>query len=88
MTPPKWTHKNTWKDPGHTIVEDRSVYRDGVRVGRIYKERYGPLKDVYQWFGSWVGHNNSGRCDTLDEALSEIRKRAPADDRIYDKKKR
>ena len=84
---PRWTHKPTWPDSlGHTIIEDRSVYRDGVRVGRVYVERYGPLVGVYQWFGQWAGTNNSGRCETLREALEAIRERAPGDQWIYDKR--
>lgn len=83
-----WTHENTWPDGnGHTVTDDFTVYRDGLRVGRIYKERYGPLKDQWQWFGRWVGNNNSGKCETLDEALKAVRSRAPADALIYDKHK-
>ena len=85
---PRWTYKPIWaQGQGHTIIDDRSIYRDGVRVGRVYVERYGPQQGIFQWFGMWAGNDNSGRRGTLEEALEAIRLRAPADSHIYYKRK-
>ena len=72
------------------MIEDRLVYRDGVRVGRIMLYEFGPMKNVWQWYGMWNGNDqvNQGQADTRDQALEAIRERAPGDAQIYTKSER
>jgi len=67
-------------------VMTRVILRDGVRLGRVYREVFGPLKGQWQFFGMWAGHDNRGQTETLAEALETTRSRAPGDAWICDKR--
>ena len=71
LTQPKseWTHTG--------IPTDRQVKRNGKAVARIYQYDSGPQKGRWGWFGQWTGENNTGICDSMQEALEAVRAAYP-----------
>jgi hypothetical protein len=68
----KYTHKPT--SPGDSRSNsERSVNCDGVCIGRIHRFNYGPTKGKWWWTLEWMVSNNSGVCDTMEEALKVIK---------------
>lgn len=63
-----WVHKPTWKD--ERKATDRTVFVDGVRVGRAYQYLGGPSEGKWSWF---FVHGGSGMVGSLKEALEALR---------------
>lgn len=80
MQKPRWHHKldsNAWHEPNL-----RNVFFGDVSIGRVYCEGFGPSKDVWKWTGRWGGLvdgkplTNSGRTESMETALEELRQAA------------
>jgi len=76
----RWTHRPTWPDCRQDL--DRSIYRDGVCVGRTYRFDYGPQEGAWAWFGAWGGTDSIGTAPMLQEALEAIRIAAPTNEAV------
>ena len=52
---------------------DTEVSHDGIKIARIYQFDSGPQQDLWGWFGRWSGPGNSGRAESLEEALAAVK---------------
>ncbi len=68
----KYSHRPTSPGENRTDTE-RSVYYDGVCIGRIHQFGYGPIKGKWWWTLEWLTDKNSGVCDEMEEALKVIK---------------
>jgi hypothetical protein len=69
-----YTHKPTTLGDTRSKFE-RTVYCDGVVVGRIHQITYGPPKGKWWWALEWMTDKNSGLVDTKEDALGIIKAR-------------
>lgn len=68
----KWSHRPTWPKVPDTHATDRLVICDGARVARVTFQIGGPQDRLWRWASGWNGMV-TGTCDSLDEALTEVR---------------
>ncbi len=59
--------------PGSDPATDRTVFRDGSQVARVYQYEQGGHQGDWGWFGQWIGPGNSGIEETLDAALQAVK---------------
>lgn len=69
-----YTHKATTLGDSRSEFE-RTVYCDGVCIGRIHQITYGLPKGKWWWAQEWLTDKNSGSVDTKEEALGVIKNR-------------
>lgn len=70
----KYTHKPTTPG-GERSKFERTVYCDGIVVGRIHQITYGPPKGKWWWALEWMTDKNSGVVDSMSQALGVIKAR-------------
>jgi ribosomal protein S19E (S16A) len=74
--PDHWTMRTTFKEQDPE-TEDWAILRNGVVVGRIYRQRLAGNKWAYAWFLNklfGLNFNEQGREDMLEEAKAAFRR--------------
>lgn len=69
-----YTHKATTPVDERSEFE-RTVYCNGVGVGRVHQFTYGPGKGKYWWTLEWLTDKDTGVVDTKEDALGVIKAR-------------
>jgi hypothetical protein len=72
FAPMPFTHRPSW--PDYRPKEDRAVYHNGDRVGRIYKDKHGPMRGRWRAFAQWGGVGpDLGDYLSLEDALGVVK---------------
>lgn len=69
----EWHHRPTWPEDPRTHATDRHVAYGEDPVGRIMRIDGGPQNGRWRWTGIWVGWDNAGTAETLEEGLQALR---------------
>lgn len=67
-----FSHRPSWAD--YRPKEDRAVYYNGDRIGRIYMDQHGPMRGRWRVFVQWGGAGpDLGDYSSLEDALGAIK---------------
>jgi hypothetical protein len=75
--PETWTLRDSWPDQPAPDREDWGVFRNGVLVGRVFRQRLSGGREVYAWFLNKlfpINVNVQGNCDTREEATTAFKR--------------